>query len=65
MRNYRNSTYYLLTPLTAPISSALVHFGEISMLFVTLTDDNMPAIIQGKCKVQRMSQLFAKHWALT
>ena len=31
-----------------------------------LASDNIPAIIQGKCRVQRMERkLFAKHWALT
>lgn len=30
-----------------------------------LTPDNIPAIVQGKFRVQRMSKLFAKHWAFT
>lgn len=45
MRNLQEFNLLFINPLTAPISSALVHFGEISLLFVTLTADNMPAII--------------------
>lgn len=39
--------------------------NQQAFLRSSLATDKIPAIVQGKCRVQRMSKLFAKHWALT
>lgn len=58
----RNQTYYSLTQHFLP----LLCISEKSVfLHASLATDKIPAIVQGKCRVQRMSKLFAKHWALT
>lgn len=46
-------------------SSHAFEGNQKAFLCSSLATDKIPAIVQGKCRVQRMSKLFAKHWALT
>lgn len=50
---------------TAFLSSCAFKRNQQAFLHSSLPTDNVPAIVQGKCRVQRMSDLFAEQWALT
>lgn len=49
---------------TAFLSSCAFKRNQQAFLHSSLPTDNVP-IVQGKCRVQRMSDLFAEQWALT
>lgn len=39
--------------------------NQRAFLHSSLPTDNVPVIVPGKCRVQRMSELFAEDWAST
>lgn len=57
---------YIIYQLPVFFSPGAFSAHHPAFLRSSLEADNIPAIVQGKCRVQRMSgKLFAKHWALT